>query len=102
MADIIDDSKYLWQKKLDNEHTRIGFNDNARDEIGEISFATFPDGITEVKPGDVILSIEGAKAVSEVHTPVAGEVAKVNVDLKEHPEYLDSPDEGKNWIIELF
>lgn len=102
MANIVDDSKYLWQQKLDNAHTRIGFNDIARNEIGEISFATFPDNLSEVKPGDVILSIEGAKAVSEVHTPVAGNVAKVNVDLKEHPEYLDSPDEDKNWIIELF
>ncbi|GAF37863.1 glycine cleavage system protein H [Lentilactobacillus farraginis] len=102
MAQTIDDAKYLWQKKLDNGHVRIGFNDIARQEIGEISFATFPDGLAEVKLGDVVLSIEGAKAVSEVHTPLAGKVAKVNLALKDHPEYLESPDEEKNWIIELF
>lgn len=102
MAQTIDDAKYLWQKKLDNGHVRIGFNDIARQEIGEISFATFPDCLAEVKLGDVVLSIEGAKAVSEVHTPLAGKVAKVNLALKDHPEYLESPDEEKNWIIELF
>ncbi|MCV3740239.1 glycine cleavage system protein H [Lentilactobacillus hilgardii] len=102
MAQTADDAKYLWQKKLDNGHIRIGFNDVARQEIGEISFAKFPDNLTEVKLGDVILSIEGTKAVSEVHTPVAGKVAKVNVALKDHPEYLESSDEDKNWVVELF
>lgn len=102
MAKAVDDAKYLWQKKMPNGHTRIWFNDVARQEVGEISFATFPEGLAEVKLGDVILSIEGAKAVSEVHTPVAGKVAKVNLALKEHPEYLDSPDEEKNWVVELF
>ena len=42
MAQKIDDSKYLWQATVDDSHTRIGLNDLARGEIGEISFAAFP------------------------------------------------------------
>lgn len=74
----------------------------ARGEIGEISFAAFPKDLSEVQDGDVILSFEGAKAVTEVHSPKAGKVAKVNSALLEHPELLNNDDQDSNWIIELF
>ncbi|MGO3399523.1 MAG: glycine cleavage system protein H [Lentilactobacillus parabuchneri] len=102
MSQKIDDSKYLWQTETKDGHTRIGLNDLARGEIGEISFAAFPKDLSEVQDGDVILSFEGAKAVTEVHSPKAGKVAKVNSALLEHPELLNNDDQDSNWIIELF
>ncbi|AEB72688.1 glycine cleavage system protein H [Lentilactobacillus buchneri] len=102
MAQKIDDSKYLWQATVDDSHTRIGLNDLARGEIGEISFAAFPKNLSAVAEGDVILSFEGAKAVTEVHSPKAGKVAKINTALIDHPEYLDDSDQDKNWIVELY
>ncbi|GAA2983327.1 glycine cleavage system protein H [Lentilactobacillus parakefiri] len=102
MAQKIDDSKYLWQAPVSDTHTRIGLNDLARSEIGEISFAAFSKNLSEVVEGDVILSFEGAKAVTEVHSPKAGKVAKINTDLLDHPEYLDDADHDKDWIVELY
>ncbi len=61
MAQKIDDSKYLWQTETKDGHTRIGLNDLARGEIGEISFAAFPKDLSEVQDGDVILSFEVPK-----------------------------------------
>ncbi|GAD16261.1 glycine cleavage system protein H [Lentilactobacillus otakiensis] len=102
MADKADDSKYLWEDKTKDGHTRIGLNDLARGEIGQVTFAEFPDKITEVSEGDPILSFEGAKAVTEIHSPISGKVAKVNADLIEHPELLNEDDRDQTWIIELF
>lgn len=102
MADKADDSKYLWEDKTDDDHTRIGLNDLARSEIGQVTFAEFPEKMTEVNEGDPILSFEGAKAVTEIHSPISGKVAKVNADLIEHPELLNEDDRDQTWIVELF
>lgn len=102
MADKADDSKYLWTDKTSEGHTRVGLNDLARNEIGQVTFAEFPNKMTEVEEGDPILSFEGAKAVTEIHSPVSGKVAKVNSDLIEHPELLNEDDPDKTWIVEIF
>ncbi|MGF2385461.1 glycine cleavage system protein H [Lentilactobacillus otakiensis] len=102
MSNKADDSKYLWEDKTDDGHTRIGLNDLARGEIGQVTFAEFPDKMTEVSEGDPILSFEGAKAVTEIHSPISGKVAKVNADLIEHPELLNEDDRNQTWIVELF
>lgn len=102
MASIIDDSKFLWQEKTADGHTRIGLNDEARSQIGQISFASFPKNLSEVKAGDEIFSFEGAKVVEDIHTPIDGKVAKVNTDLLETPGNLNDADQDKNWIIELY
>ncbi|KRK86968.1 glycine cleavage system protein H [Lentilactobacillus sunkii] len=102
MADKADDSKYLWTDKTSEGHTRVGLNDLARNEIGQVTFAEFPNKMTEVGEGDPILSFEGAKAVTEIHSPVSGKVAKVNSDLIEHPELLNEDDKDKTWIVEIF
>lgn len=102
MADKADDSKYLWTDKTSEGHTRVGLNDLARNEIGQVTFAEFPNKMTEVAEGDPILSFEGAKAVTEIHSPVSGKVAKVNSDLIEHPELLNEDDKDKTWIVEIF
>ncbi|KRL75415.1 glycine cleavage H-protein [Lentilactobacillus kefiri DSM 20587 = JCM 5818] len=102
MANKVDDSKYLWTDKTSDGHTRIGLNDLARGEIGQVTFAEFPEKMTEVAQGDPILSFEGSKAVTEIHSPIGGKVAKVNEDLIEHPELLNEDDPDKTWIVELF
>ncbi len=102
MADKADDSKYLWQEKTSDGHTRFGLNDVAREEIGEVSFASFPDNLTEVQKGDPVFSFEGQKAVTEVHTPVAGKVAKLNTNLTDRPSLVGDPDKSKNWIAEIY
>ena len=103
MADKADDSKYLWEDKTSEGHTQIGLNDLARSEIGQVTFAEFPDKMTEVSAGDPILSFEGgAKAVTEIHSPLSGKIAKMNADLIEHPELLNEDNWGKTWIVGLF
>ena len=102
MADKADDSKYLWEEKTSEGHTRIGLNDLTRGEIGQVTFAEFPEKMTELSAGDPMLSFEGAKAVTEIHSPMSGKVAKVNSDLIEHPELLNEDNRDKTWIVELF
>lgn len=94
--------KYFWQKELPNGHLQIGLNDAGRKETGEISFADFPGDLKGVAINDVVLSVESAKSVLDLYSPVSGKVAKVNLDLMDHPENLNSSDSSKNWILELY
>lgn len=102
MANKVDDSKYLRTDKTADGHTRIGLNDLARTEVGQVTFAEFPEKMTEIEQGDPILSFEGSKATTEIHSPISGKVAQVNEDLIEHPELLSEDDPDKTWIVELF
>lgn len=102
MADKIDDSKYLWTDKTDDGHTRIGLNDLAWNEIGQVTFAEFPEKLTQVEDGDPILSFEGAKAVTEIHTPVAGKVPGLTPIWSNILELLNEDNRDKTWIVELF
>ncbi len=97
-----DEKQYYWEEKQSNGHTRVGINEAGQDEIGEISFVAFPKGMTEVKEGDSFVSVEGAKAVSDLHSPVAGKIAKVNTELMDHPEKLDEKGKENTWLVELY
>lgn len=101
MADKTEE-KYFWQEKLDNQHVRLGLNSAGQDEVGEVSFVDFPDDLKEVQAGDPIVSVEGAKSVTELESPIAGHVAKVNVDLLDHPEKINNDNHNDNWVIELY
>ncbi|MCP9333325.1 glycine cleavage system protein H [Lentilactobacillus hilgardii] len=102
MANPIDDSNYLWQEETSEGHTRIGLNNEARNQIGQISYASFPKNLNEVRVGEEFFSFEGAKAVEDIHSPQSGKVARVNTELLDHPDYLNDADKEKNWIIELY
>ncbi|WP_258231765.1 glycine cleavage system protein H [Bombilactobacillus bombi] len=96
------EQQYFWQEKLENNHIRLGLSPEGQDEVGEVSFVDFPDDLKEVQKGDPIISVEGAKSVTELEAPIAGKVAKVNVDLLDHPEKINNSDHDDNWIIELY
>ena len=48
MADKIDDSRYLWKARSEDGHFKIGLNDDARVEFGEISSVTFFINVSQI------------------------------------------------------
>ena len=77
---------------------RIGITDYAQREIGEIVYVELPEVGRAVKQGEAFGTIESVKAVSEVFSPMTGEVVDVNVSLTEHPESINSDPYG-SWIV---
>jgi glycine cleavage system H protein len=79
----------------------IGITDFAQQELGDIVFVETPQAGAKVDQGAVIGSIESVKAVSEMFSPVSGEVAEVNPVLQASPEKVNEDPYGEGWIAKL-
>jgi glycine cleavage system H protein len=79
----------------------IGITDYAQKELGDVVFVELPQIGTELEQGDELGSIESVKAVSELFSPVSGEVVEVNEALAEKPELVNTDPYGDGWMIRV-
>jgi glycine cleavage system H protein len=79
----------------------IGITDYAQQELGDVVFVELPKVGTAVKAGASFGTVESVKAVSEVFSPVSGEVAEVNAALTDTPEKLNAEPHGAAWLIRV-
>lgn len=92
--------------RIEDEETRVGISDYAQDRLGEVLIVELPkvgvkvDQIGEGKVS-VLGYVESAKAVSDVHAPLSGEVKGANQKLKDHPELINDDPYGEGWFCLL-
>lgn len=81
----------------------MGISHFAQDALGDIVFLDLPKAGTAIKSGQQIGEVESTKTTSTLYTPVSGTIVKINQDVKDHPEVVNSDPYGKGWIavIEL-
>jgi glycine cleavage system H protein len=79
----------------------IGITDYAQKELGDVVFVELPQVGTQLELGDELGSIESVKAVSELFSPVSGEVVEVNESLAEKPELVNTDPYGDGWMIKI-
>ncbi|NOT23872.1 MAG: glycine cleavage system protein GcvH [Nitrospiraceae bacterium] len=79
----------------------VGISHFAQDALGDIVFIEMPKPGAAVRAGQQIGEVESTKTTSTIYTPVSGTVAKVNVDLKDHPEVVNSDPYGKGWMVTI-
>ena len=77
----------------------IGISHFAQDALGDIVFIEMPKPGAVVKAGQQIGEVESTKTTSTIYSPVSGTIAKVNTELKDHPEVVNSDPYGKGWIV---
>ena len=90
----------LWIEKT-NDIYRIGLSEKGQDDVGEVMFIELPAYGDEIKAGDNLIGVEGAKAVTEITSPISGSVEKVHQELEDQTDLLNSEDRSENWIVEL-
>ena len=88
-----------WVQFLDETTVRIGLTDFAQSELGDLVFVNLPEEGDVLTAGETFADVESVKAVSDVFSPVTGEVSKVNEELLDHPELINS-DPMETWLIE--
>lgn len=86
---------------VDGDQGTIGITDHAQHELGDIVFVDFPKIGTEVSKGQAFGSVESVKAVSDIYSPVSGEVAAINDLLSENPAKLNEDPHGDAWLIKV-
>jgi glycine cleavage system H protein len=79
----------------------IGITDHAQDELGDVVFVELPDEGATFDAGESFGTVESVKAVSDLYTPVGGEVVEVNSALGGAPEKINEDPYGEGWIVKL-
>ena len=79
---------------------RVGITDYAQKQLGDVVFLELPEVGRTFQAGEVFGTVESVKAVSELYSPVAGEVVAVNSALLEHPEAINK-EPHTSWMIEI-
>jgi glycine cleavage system H protein len=87
--------------RVDEGIGTIGITDYAQKELGDIVYVELPKPGEHVAAGESFGTVESVKAVSELYSPVSGEVAAVNAKLASDPEMLNADPHGEAWLIQV-
>ena len=79
----------------------IGITDHAQKELGDIVYVDLPRPGDAAAAGKPIGSVESVKAVSEVFSPVTGEVVESNQALADAPEKVNEDAHGEGWLVKI-
>jgi glycine cleavage system H protein len=84
--------------RLSGSDARVGITEYAQKQLGDVVYLELPEVGRSLKKGEVFGTIESVKAVSELYSPVTGEVTEVNSRLVEKPEAVNTDPHG-SWMI---
>lgn len=87
--------------RLEGDIGTVGITFHAQKELGDIVYADLPKPGTLVERGKAMGSVESVKAVSEIYSPVSGEVVEVNETLAAAPEKLNQDPHGEAWLVKI-
>jgi glycine cleavage system H protein len=86
--------------RVDASEARVGITEYAQKQLGDVVYLELPEVGRVLDKGEVFGTIESVKAVSELFSPVAGEVTAVNKTLVERPETVNTDPHG-SWMIAI-
>ena len=105
MANVPQDLKYTeeheYVKSAGADEVVVGITDYAQGELGDVVFVELPKVGTSYKRMDSFGTIEAVKAVSELYSPLAGEVIAVNEALDANPALVNTDPYNKGWMLKL-
>jgi glycine cleavage system H protein len=86
---------------VNGEVGTVGITFHAQSELGDIVYVDMPTPGAAVTAGESFGSVESVKAVSEIYSPVTGEVVEANETLKDAPEKLNDDPHGEAWLVKI-
>jgi glycine cleavage system H protein len=95
-----EDHEYL-KSTADANVVAIGITDYAQGELGDIVYLELPKVGAKFKKHDVFGTIEAVKAVSELFSPVSGEIVEVNGKLEKEPQLVNTAPYGDGWMVKM-
>jgi glycine cleavage system H protein len=79
----------------------VGITDHAQNELGDIVYVDLPRVGAKVEQAKTMGSVESVKAVSDIYSPVSGEVIEINDVLATSPEKLNESPHGDGWLVKI-
>jgi glycine cleavage system H protein len=87
--------------RVDGANGTVGITDHAQKELGDIVYVDLPKVGAIAAAGKTVGSVESVKAVSDIYSPVSGEVVEVNDLLATSPEKLNEDPHGAAWLFKV-
>jgi glycine cleavage system H protein len=79
----------------------VGITDYAQGELGDVVYVELPKAGDTFKRMDVFGTVEAVKAVSDLYSPITGEVVEVNAALSDNPALVNSDPYGEGWMLKM-
>ncbi len=86
---------------IDGEVASVGITEHAADALGDVVYVSPPAPGTKVTAGEPCGEIESTKSVSDLYSPVDGEVTDVNSDVEEDPGQVNTDPYGAGWLFKV-
>ncbi|MEP7025291.1 MAG: glycine cleavage system protein GcvH [Actinomycetota bacterium] len=86
---------------LDGSVASIGITDHAQRALGDVVFVQLPTVGTAVTAGEPCGEVESTKSVSDIYSPVDGEVTAVNEEIDEDPGLVNADPYGAGWLFRV-
>ena len=100
-----DDRKYSkeheWIKMEDATQALAGITVYAQDQLGDIVYVDLPKLGAAIKFMEKMGEVESVKAVSDLFSPITGEITEVNDRLLDHPELVNEDPLGEGWMVRV-
>lgn len=87
--------------RIDGNVGTIGITEYAQGELGDIVFVELPAAGKKVETGQSFGTVEAVKAVSDLYSPVNGEVKEVNKEIQDSPELVNKEPYERGWMIKV-
>jgi len=104
MANIPEDLRYSkdheWVR-VESDVATIGITDYAQHSLGDVVYVDMPRVGDKFGAHEAFGSVESVKAVSEIFTPLAGEVTEVNDSINDTPESVNNDTYGEGWMVKI-
>lgn len=86
---------------IDGGTASVGITEHAADALGDVVYVSPPAPGTKVTAGEPCGEIESTKSVSDLYSPVDGEVTDVNADIEDDPGQVNSDPYGAGWLFKV-
>jgi glycine cleavage system H protein len=99
-ADLKYHPEHDWAR-IDGDTATLGITDYAQEQLGEVVFFDPPQVGASVTKDEPYAEVESVKAVSDVISPLSGEILEVNAALSDSPETVNSEPYGEGWLVKI-
>ena len=99
-SDLRYSKKHEWVR-AEGDTATVGITDYAQDQLGDIVYLDLHAARANVTQLEKLGEIESVKAVSDLYSPVSGEVVEVNQEAIDSPELVNNDAYGRGWLIKV-
>ncbi len=87
--------------RVEGNGVTIGITDFAQSQLKDIVYVDLPEIGSEFKKGETMGVVESVKTAADIFSPVTGKVIEKNLELRDHPEWVNTEPYGKGWFLRM-